>query len=142
MRIRHSFLALVVLALSAGSLAGQGLTATITARENAIWQTIKDKHFRSFESMLSPQFRGVYDDGVHTRAAEVAVIRDVNLTSFHLSDVQVRSAGPGVAVMTYHVEERGDYKGQDFSGGYNCSSVWRHEGGRWVGILHSEVKAR
>jgi hypothetical protein len=46
------------------------------------------------------------------------------------------------AVLTYKVTVQGSFKGEDISGAYYASSVWVNQGGKWLAILHTEVKAQ
>jgi hypothetical protein len=111
------------------------------ARETAVWQAVKDKQLEAFTAALDTSFVGVYADGIHTRAAEVASVRPTNLRSFTLTEFATRHLDPRTTLLTYRAVVAGDAAGKDFSGTYWISSLWRKVGGQWKTAFHTEVKA-
>ena len=116
-------------------------TDEFVARETAVWQAVKDKRLDAFTAALDTSVVGVYADGIHTRAAEVASVRDANLRSFTLSAFVTRHLDPITTLLTYRAVVAGDAAGQDFSGPYWVASLWRKVGGQWKTAFHTEVKA-
>jgi len=116
-------------------------TDEFVARETAVWQAVKDKRLDAFTAALDTGVVAVYADGIHTRAAEVASIRQVNLRSFTLTEFATRHLDPRTTLLTYRAIVAGDAGGQDFSGTYWVSSLWRKAGGQWKTVFHTEVKA-
>lgn len=112
----------------------------VAARENAVWQAIQDKQFDTFAAALDPSFVSVYADGVHTRDAEIAAIRQVNQRSFHLTDLVIHPLDAQTILVTYKAAFTGDAAGADISGTYWASSVWRKTAGKWRVVLHTEAK--
>ena len=113
----------------------------LIAKEKAVWEEVKKKDVKSFKKNFSADFTGVYEDGNHTVDTDVQQIPDVNMKSYTLSDIKVALPTGDTAVITYKVNSQSDYKGQDISGDYYCSSVWVNRGGKWLAVLHTEVKA-
>lgn len=111
------------------------------ARENAIWQAVKDKQPDRFGAMLAPSYTAVYAYGVQDKTQEVDGMRGVNLRSFALSSFQGRAPDARTLIVTYRADVQGDAGGHDFTGGYWCSSVWRLVNGQWRGALHTEARA-
>jgi hypothetical protein len=119
----------------------KALERALIAKERSTWEAVKKNDVKGFKRNFSPDFAGVYEDGVHTVDVEAEQIADVKMKAYTLSDIKVALPTGDTAVITYKVNSQGDYKGQDFSGDYHCSSVWVNRGGKWVAVLHTEVKA-
>ncbi|MEN3331799.1 MAG: hypothetical protein V7641_1164 [Blastocatellia bacterium] len=119
----------------------KAIERALIAKEKATWEAVKKNDVKGFKKNFSADFAGVYEDGMHTVDMEAEQIADVKMKSYTLSDIKVALPTGETAVITYKVNSQGDYKGQDFSGDYNCSSVWVNRGGKWVAVLHTEVKA-
>jgi hypothetical protein len=111
------------------------------ARETSAWQAVRDKKSDAFAALLDPGFQAIDSDGVHDKAANLAMVPQTNMRSFQLSDFTARQVDPRSVVLTYKATVEGDAGGTDFSGAYWCSSVWRLVGGHWRAILHTESKA-
>ena len=119
----------------------KAIERALIAKEKATWEAVKKNDVKGFKRNFSPDFAGVYEDGVHTVDVEAEQIADVKIKEYTLSDIKVALPTGDTAIITYKVNSQGDYKGQDFSGDYYCSSVWVNRGGKWVAVLHTEVKA-
>jgi len=113
----------------------------LIAKEKALWEAVKKNDAKTFKRSFSADYVGVAEDGIHTLDIEVEQIGEVKLRAYTLSDIKVAMPSGDTAILSYKVNSQGDYKGQDFSGDYYCSSVWVNRGGRWVAVGHSEVKA-
>src|SRR2546427_11557051 len=101
-RARSGWRAVLLISLVGGSTLGVSRFTTahkgrassqaaedFAARENAVWQAIQDKKFDTFAAALDKSLVAVYADGVHTRDAEIAAVRQVTQRSFHLTDLVV-----------------------------------------------------
>jgi len=110
------------------------------ARENAVWQAIQDKKFDTFAAALDKSFVAVYADGVHTRDAEIAAVRQVDQRSFRLTDLVIHPLDAQTTLLTYKAAFTADAAGADISGTYWASSLWRKTAGRWRTVFHTEVK--
>ena len=117
-------------------------TDEFVARETSVWQAVKDKRLDAFTVALDTSVVAVYADGIHTRAAEVASVRQANLRSFTLTEFATRHLDPRTTLLTYRAVVAGDAGGQDFSGTYWVASLWRRVGNQWKTAFHTEVKAQ
>ena len=132
--------------LIAGSLLCGAVSALAQAsaewsgRETALWQAVKDHKMEVFSAGLDPTFVGIYPDGLHSRATEVAQARPANLKDFQLSQFTIRSLGPQVVLLTYKAVVSGKSGGKDFSGTYWVGSLWQMRGKQWRTLMHTEVK--
>jgi hypothetical protein len=119
----------------------KAIERALIAKEKTTWEAVKQNDVKGFKRNFSPDFAGVYEDGFHTVDMEAQQIPDVKMKLYTLSDIKVALPTSDIAIITYKVNSQGDYKGQDFSGDYHCSSVWMNRGGKWLAVLHTEVKA-
>jgi hypothetical protein len=111
-------------------------------RETALWEVVKNKQVDAFRKYYADNFSAVYSDGVKDINQEVEGVRNVDLKSYSLTDTKVVFPNKDTAVLTYKVTVQGSFKGEDISGAYYASSVWVNQGGKWLAILHTEVKAQ
>ena len=119
----------------------KAIERAVIAKERALWEAVKKNDVKGFKRSFSADYVGVYEDGIHTLDAEAGQIADLKLRAYTLSDIKMAMPSGDTAILTYKVNSQGDYKGQDISGDFYCSSVWVSRGGRWVAVAHSEVKA-
>ncbi|MFL6213292.1 MAG: nuclear transport factor 2 family protein [Blastocatellia bacterium] len=113
----------------------------VVAKEKALWELVKKNDAKGFRKNFSPDFAGVYEDGIHTLDTEVQQIGEVKMKSYALTDIKMMMPTSDIAILTYKVNSQAEAQGQDISGDYYCSSTWVNRGGKWVAVMHSEVKA-
>jgi hypothetical protein len=114
--------------------------AAIEAKEKAAWQAFKDKKSDEFNKLLSPNFMGVYSDGIQTKQQEIDSMKKWEMKSFDLSDFNLVMTDKDTAVVTYHVKVEGTADGKDASGTYNAGSIWQMKNGEWHPIFHTNMK--
>jgi hypothetical protein len=116
-------------------------TADALAREQAVWQAVKDHRLDDFAAAMAPSYVGLYPDGPRTLAADVAQIRQVDLKSFEISAFQLLPVDPETLAVTYRIDVAGQVHDTGFTGRYWVSSVWHRIDGKWRAILHSQAQA-
>jgi hypothetical protein len=116
--------------------------STITDLEKSAWEAYKNKQADAFKALMSKDYYGVYSEGVKTLDAEIADMSKSDLREYSFSDVKVVFPHPKMAVMTYKAKMQATADGKDVSGTYNTGSVWIQQGGKWVGVLHTEAKTQ
>jgi len=121
------------------SIAAPDKDATM-AREKAAWQAFKDKKADDFKKLLSPDFMGVYSDGIQTLQQEMDSMQKWDMKSFSFSDFNLVIPDADTAVVTYKVTIEGTSEGKDASGTYNAGSVWKMKKGQWHAIFHTNTK--
>jgi hypothetical protein len=137
--ILFSFAALVTAPLLA--LAAAGDDNNVMQLEKKAWDAYKNRQADAFKALCAPNYTGVYDVGMKDAQKEVADINDTELRSVSFSDMHATNPSKKVAIVIYKADVQGAFKGKDFSGMYNCSAVWMNESGKWLCLLHTEVKA-
>lgn len=114
--------------------------AAIEAKENAAWQSFKDKKADAFQKIVDKDLRAVYDVGIMKLSDELDAMKKWDMKSFAITNFDMFSDEKDVVVTTYVVKVEGTYDGQDMSGTYNAGSVWKMEGNDWLAIFHTNIK--
>src|SRR5437773_9074602 len=114
----------------------------ITDLEKSAWEAYKNKQADAFKKLLSKDYCGVYANGIKTLDTEVADMAKTDLRDYSFADMKVVFPSADIAVITYKVTQHATSARQDVSGTYNTSSVWVKEGGKWLGVLHTEAKVQ
>jgi hypothetical protein len=114
----------------------------VIKRENAVWQTVQDLKLKEFTGFLDPGYSGVYNDGVHSRDAEVEGVKQQLLKGFKLDSISTRQVDKQTQILTYKVTIQTNAGGKDVSESYWASSVWHLVGGTWLLQVHSEAKTQ
>lgn len=116
--------------------------ATPIQMETSVWQAFKDKNGNAFGAMFAPTYVGVYTDGTYNVARELQAMKDTKLQSFKINDFSTRMIDADDVLMTYTVDLKGTEGKQDISGKYNAASVWHRANNKWLGVYHTEIKAK
>jgi hypothetical protein len=111
-------------------------------KETSVWQAYKDRNADAFSANMDPHYVGVYEDGNYTVARELANLRGAKIQSFSLADFKSRMVDPDDMLMHYKVNVKGTVGGHDVSGDYRAASWWHRKGGKWLGVYHTEIKAK
>ena len=136
---------LSLIAVVSFATAGLALAAsdkdTIMAAEKDAWQSIKDKKFDVFQKMLGADYRGVYGSGINKADKEMADVRQLDLKSFTLGEMDVVFIDKDAALVTYQITIEATQGGGEVSGKANVASLWKKEGDGWRVAFHTDVKA-
>jgi hypothetical protein len=134
-----SFAVALLFAGIAVSVAGPD-KAAIEAKENAAWQSFKDKKPDDFKKVVDKDIRCVYDSGINKMSDELRDMKNADVKSFKITDFDTFSDEKDIMVTTYKVALEATQNGQDISGTYNAGSVWKLENGQWLAIFHTNMK--
>ena len=147
--MRFAVLAMVTTVMISGGApavaAAQAPPADLTlmrALEDSLWTTSREHRAEAFASYLAPDYRGVYEDGVHDKVLELATFPEVRIASYEFESFLGHPVGPGVYAVTYRTTVRGTYKEFRLDGDYWCASVWKYDTGKWVAVLPTETKVQ
>lgn len=126
--------------LVANKPAATALTeADAIAKEQAIWDTIKNKDYVAFASMLADNQVEVVGEGTHDKAATVAAVKDFEPSEIKFSDWKYLPINNNLVLLSYTVNVKGKYKGKEFpADNARASSAWMNRDGKWVAVYHQE----
>jgi hypothetical protein len=130
--------ALTVLAMT---MAAAGIE-TAEAREERMWKNVQAQNMEVFRRDLDPQFVAVYAQAINDASGEVAAMEKQTLDSFALRDFIVRPLSNSVELVNYTATVKGNFDGEDISGEYRATSVWKKDGNAWKLAYHSEMRAQ
>ena len=116
--------------------------ATPLQKETAVWQAFKDKKADAFRAMFAPNYVSLYEDGAYSRAKELDNLNNAKISSFKIGDFDSRMIDSNNVLTTYVVDVKGTEGKTDISGRYRAASVWHHSGKSWIGVYHTEIKAK
>ena len=92
-----------------------GMTEAVAiTTEKAIWDTIKEKDYDAFASMLATDSMEVTPDGVLDKAGSVAGVKDFEPSEVTFSDWKFLPIDKDAFVVIYNVNVKGKYKGKEF----------------------------
>ena len=114
----------------------------ITDLEKSAWESYKNKQADAFKKLMSQDYCGAYADALKTLDMEVADMAKTDLRDYSLADMKVVFPNADVAVTRYKTTIQQTFEGKDTSGTYNSASVWVKKSGKWLEVLHTEVKAQ
>jgi hypothetical protein len=117
--------------------------ADATAKEKAVWETIKQKNYTAFADMLADDQIEVLSDGVHGKAGSVAGVKDFEPSEVNFSDWKYLPIDKDGVIVAYTVATKGKFKGKDFPlESYRCSSAWMRRNGKWLAVFHQECPVK
>jgi hypothetical protein len=113
--------------------------ADATAKERAIWDTIKQKDYAGFEAMLADDQLEVLPNGVHGKAESVAGVKEFEPSEVNYSDWKFLPIDKDGFLVAYTVAVKGKNQGKDFPlESTRCSSAWVRRNGKWLAVFHQE----
>ena len=111
-------------------------------KETSVWQAFKDKKAGAFGALFAPSYVGLYEDGPATKAKELDSLKKAKIASFKIDNFANRMIDPDDMLMTYVVDVKGTMGKDDISGKYQAASLWHRTGMKWLGVYHTEIKAK
>ena len=114
--------------------------ADATAREKAVWESIKKKDLDGFASALSSDYIEIGGDGIYDKPGIVAYLKDLNLSDATFTDWKVLPIDKDALIVTYNVTLKGKYKNDDIPAGpYRAGAAWVNRDGKWVVAFYQET---
>ena len=116
--------------------------ADVIAKEKAIWDTIKNKDYEAFASMLADNQIEVLPDALHDKASSIAGVKEYEPTEVTFSDWKYLPIDKDAVVVIYHVNVKGKFQGKEFAPqSVRASSAWVNRNGKWLAAYHQETMA-
>ena len=112
------------------------------ALERQVWEALVAGDAAADRALLAEDFLGVYPDGFAGIEAHADQLDSgPTVTSFTLSEAQVRMIGPDAALLSYRADCEGTLIGGQ-GGRVYISSLWERRDGRWVNTFSQDTPAR
>lgn len=107
--------------------------------ERQMWTDMKAKNWTSLEAKIAPGFQSVHPDGARDRAAEIALIKGLNLGPYTLKDFKVTRSGDQL-IVTYWISVMETVDGKQLSSKPAMrQSVWAKSRAGWQWIAHANL---
>lgn len=113
---------------------------TILELEKQVWEALKNGDAEADRRLLSEDFLGVYATGRAGRDAHAAPLeKGPTVTSYSLSDEELRELRPGLLLLTY----RAEFTAPDSTEPQRVliTSLWEQRGGEWVNTFSQDTEA-
>ena len=107
--------------------------------EKQMWEDIKAKNWKAVESKIAEGFQSVHPDGARDRAAEISLIKNLNVGETALSDLKSAVNGDNI-VVTYMIsaQETIDLERLPTKPAPRLS-VWKKGASGWQWICHANL---
>jgi hypothetical protein len=108
------------------------------------WEQFKKKDKAGYAAGLTPEYRGVEDDGEGARDAKAAIaeIDDFELAQYSLKNLQISPLGITAALVTYTAEYSGTAGGQPVHDKIAVAEVWVKRGSDWKELYSQDTKVK
>lgn len=114
--------------------------ADMTAKEKAVWDTLKKKDYDAFGNMITSDYLEITEGGVYDKESILKDIKDFELTDATLSNWKMLPVNDDAAILTYEVTIKGKFKGKDVSPGpYRAAAAWVNRDGKWQALFYQQT---
>jgi len=118
------------------------MNATRTPADGSVGARISRPFRASSKSSTAKAICGTILTISGTWQCEVADMAKTDLRDYSLADMKVVFPSADGAVTRYKTTIQMTSEGKDRSGTYNSASVWVKKSGKWLEVLHAEVKVQ
>lgn len=119
-----------------------GKPATPEQLERQTWTAFKAGRASEFKAMFAPNFVGIYADGSHDLAREMQVLNHVRIERYRLSDMVSHAVDEDDVLLTYTADVQDRVDGKPIRDRLQTASLWHRNGGRWLCVYHTEIRAK
>jgi hypothetical protein len=113
-----------------------------TQLEMDVWKAFQAKRVGEIKSLFSRDFVGLYSDGTHDLARELQSLNEVTIKDYKLTPMHTRTLDADDVLLTYGADVHLLAAKKLISERIWMASLWHREGGRWLCVYHSEIKAK
>lgn len=115
------------------------LDRAIIANERKLMDALAKKDKAGFSALVTPDAIGLDSMmGVMKTSDFIAMLDQVNVTTWKISDEKVHWIDPNNAVIAYKWTGAGTFQGQKFPPAVWASTVWTKKGDKWLAAFHQE----
>jgi hypothetical protein len=125
-----------------GAQAPSALDKAIIANERKLMEFVAKKDKAGFTAMVTPDAIGLDAMmGVMKTSDFAAMLDQVSITTWKISDEKVHVIDANNAVIAYKWTGTGTFQGQNFPSPVWASTVWTKKGDKWLAAFHQETEA-
>jgi hypothetical protein len=106
-----------------------------------LWKDLAAANIDGIKKYISPGFQSIHDDGARDCAAQLELIKGLNIKEYDLKNFKTTESGP-VIIVTYSVSVKETIDGERLSAKpAQRLSAWLKTDNGWQWILHANLKA-
>lgn len=128
--------------LAAALISAAAPAPTPTQLEMETWKAFQAKRVAEIKTLFSPDFVGLYSDGTHDLERELRSLKELTIKDYKLTKMRSRTLDADNVLLTYGADVRLIVSRRTISQRIWMASLWHRQGGRWLCIYHSEIKAK
>jgi hypothetical protein len=114
--------------------------ADLIAKEKGAWDAFKKKDADAFGKFVTSDYIEVLDSGLSDKAKAISGMKDFDINDVTFSDWKMTPIDKDAALLTYKVNVKGKYKGEDVPAGpYYEASAYVNRNGEWQAIYYQET---
>jgi ketosteroid isomerase-like protein len=117
------------------------LDKALIANEHKINEAVAKGDKAAFTALVSADATSIDGMGLMKVSDFAAMLDQVKITNWKISDETVAWADPNTAIVTYKWTGSGTFQGQPVPAQTYCSTVWTKKGDKWVAVFHQESEA-
>lgn len=107
--------------------------------ESQIWEDMRTFNWASLERKIAPEFQSIHNDGPRNRTGELALIKNLKLGKFTLSNFKSSHQGDTI-IVTYTVSADETIDDRHLTGrSSQRMSIWRKHDGQWLWLAHANL---
>ena len=108
--------------------------------ERALWSNMDDHYWSTIENSIAPQFQSVHPDGARNKAQELALIKNLDIGKYELSNFKVTETKNDTLIVTYLIAVHEVIDKEKMSGQKAPRlSIWQKIDGKWLWIAHANL---
>lgn len=107
--------------------------------ERDLWNDMKTFNWNALEKKLAPEFQSVHNDGPRNRTGELALIKNLQLGNYTLSNFKTSQQGDTI-IVTYTVSADETIDDRRLTTRPSSRlSIWRNHNGQWQWLAHANL---
>jgi hypothetical protein len=117
------------------------LDKVLIANENKVNDAVAKGDKAAFTALVAPDAWSIDSMGLMKVADFAAVLDQVKIKTWKISDEKVSWVDQNTAIVTYKWTGSGTFQGQPVPGVVYTSTVWAKKGDKWLAVFHQESEA-
>jgi len=115
----------------------------IKAREISVWEFSKTKQLDKLREILADDYVGYFVSGDMHPSEVINLLRSTTISSYHLSNIQVKPVSDNTAVIYYDLlQDVAAADGSKWLPNVKASSVYTKRNGVWYSVFYQEMPAQ
>jgi hypothetical protein len=127
---------------AAAQAATDPLEAQVVAAERAGLDALKAGDLARFGNLTAAEAIFVDAAGIASKDQLMQNVNGFALTDYQMDSIRFERLSARTGLISYHVVEKGNSHGHEFTASVYVSSIWSRRAGQWVCLFSQETAAR